>query len=189
MIVAGIAALTKAFLADVPDHNNWRTFTLSGCAFPKSMGVVGRNSHEFIQRSEWIVWRDHLHARRGSLSRLPTFSDCAIQHPAGVEGFDFRKHQSSATIRYTLDNNWLLIKGVSTRKTPPSEQFPNLAMQLVYGHLSSHFYSNNHCYGCSGTNDAANGLPRLGSLEVWRRLGTIHHITTVARGLAELTFP
>ena len=189
MIVPGVTALTRAFLAAVPNHDQWRTFTLSGCAFPISMGVVERHSHKLIQRSEWISWRDYMHAQRGSLSRLPTFSDCVIQHPAGVEGFDFRIHQSSATIRYTLDNRWLLIKGVGTRKKLPSEQFPDLAIQLIYGHLNTYFFGKYHCEGCSGIQEAADGMPRLGSLEVWRRLGTIHHITTVVQGLAALTFP
>ncbi|MBI2571909.1 MAG: hypothetical protein HYV63_33275 [Candidatus Schekmanbacteria bacterium] len=34
MIVDGVAALAAAFLGDVPDHQRWRTFTMSACAFP-----------------------------------------------------------------------------------------------------------------------------------------------------------
>jgi len=88
LIVNGIAALTAAFLADVPDHQRWRTVTVSACAFPKSMGGVARNSSNSVERADWLAWRDHLHASRSSLPRLPTFSDCAIQHPNGVEGFN-----------------------------------------------------------------------------------------------------
>lgn len=189
LIVEGIAALTNAFLADVPDHRRWRTFTLSACAFPISMGGLDRHSHDFVRREEWMAWRDQLHARRNSLPRLPTFSDCAIQHPAGVEGFDPRTMQVSASIRYTREDDWLLIKGASTRFTLPSEQFPTLATKLVYGHLKSSFAGPTHCGGCESIQGAANGADGLGSAAVWRRLGTIHHISMVMQGIASLPWP
>jgi Beta protein len=185
MIVDGIRALTDAFLTDVPHHEHWRTFTLSACAFPASMGVVDRHSHDFVERADWIAWRD-LHGRRNELPRLPTFSDGAIQHPTGVEGFDPRIMQVSASVRYTLADHWLLIKGESTRSSPPSAQFPVLATRLVYGHLKPYFAGENHCAGCLGIKGAANGASGLGSPEAWRRLGTIHHISLTAQALAAL---
>jgi len=186
LISDGIMALTDAFLADVPDHARWRTFTISACAFPMSMGGVERHSQSLVERGEWIAWRDGLHARRNSLARLPTFSDCGIQHPKGVEDFDFRTMHTSAAIRYALPDNWLLIKGESTRQTPPSEQFPVLATRLVYGNLRGYFLGSTHCRGCTLMKDAADDTPKLGSPEVWRKLGTIHHMTTVMDGLAAL---
>jgi hypothetical protein len=188
MIVDGIAALSAEFLAAVPNHSEWRTLTLSASAFPRSMSIVDRNSHEFIDRSEWQAWKADLHAKRSELKRLPTFSDCAIQHPDGVEGFDPRIHAVSASIRYTTPNRWLLIKGESTRLVPPTEQFPLLAAQLVYGHLKSNFAGVRHCLGCEGMTSAANDVPNLGSPDVWRRLGTLHHITQTVIELDGLTW-
>jgi hypothetical protein len=121
------------------------------------------------------------------LPRLPTFSDCAIQHPRGVEGFDPRIMQVSASIRYTLPEDWLLLKGESTRFKQPSVQFPDLATRLVYGHLRSHFRGATHCEGCASIKAAADGAPRFGSAEAWRRLGTMHHISTVAEQLRVLS--
>jgi hypothetical protein len=189
MVVAGVVALTTAFLADVPDHTRWRTLTVSACAFPMSMGVVDRHSHDFVDRIEWQAWRDALHAVRSSLPRVPSFSDGAIQHPRGVEGFDFTIMQISASARYTLADRWLLIKGESTRNVPPGTQFPSLATQLVYGHLAPHFAGAKHCAGCKGIHEAANGAPRFGSAGVWRRLGTIHHITRAVEELVQLPWP
>ena len=187
LVTAGVTALTDPFLADVPDHSRWRTFIISACAFPSSMGGVGRNSNDLIERADWMAWRDGLHARRRTLPRLPTFSDCAIQHPMGVEGFNPRTMQVSASVRYTSSDNWLLIKGESTRVTPATMQFPRLATQLVYGHLrSSHFAGASHCDGCASIQASAHGAPNLGSPEAWRRLGTIHHITTVVQELAAM---
>ena len=97
------------------------------------MGVIGRHSHAAVERAEWLGWN---HIRDGGqLVRVPTYSDCAIQHPAGVEGFDPVLMQVSATVRYALSDSWLLIKGESTRRRRPGLQFPWLAKQLAYGHL------------------------------------------------------
>lgn len=189
LVTAGVKALTDAFLADVPDHSRWRTFIIAACAFPSSMGGVNRNSYKTIERTDWKAWRDGLYARRHTLPRLPTFSDGAIQHPAGVEGFNFLTMQVSASIRYTSSDDWLLIKGESTKLTPPGMQFPALATQLVSGRLRSHFSGASHCGGCNAMQASAPGAPGLGSAEVWRRLGTIHHITTVTKDLSLLPWP
>lgn len=189
LVAAGVKALASAFLAEVPDHARWRTFTLSACAFPPSMRVVDRNSYNLIERVDWLAWRDGQHAHQQSLVRLPTYSDGAIQHPWGVEGFNPLIMQVSASVRYTVPDFWLLIKGESTRFTPPSQQFPALATQLVYGHLEPHYYGEAHCGGCASMKAAADGAAGLGSAEVWRRLGTIHHITTVVEELGALPWP
>ena len=189
MIAPGVHALAEAFLSEVPDHSVWRTLTVSACAFPLSLGGVDPHSHDLVERAEWLAWRQGLYERRQSLPRLPTYSDCAIQHPAGVEGFDPRFMAVSAAIRYTLDEDWLLIKGESSRRTLPSVQFPQLAMQLVYGHLRQHFAGSQHCAGCTSIKAAADGAPKMGSAEVWRRFGTIHHITRVVTALSGLAWP
>jgi hypothetical protein len=186
LIREGIEALAAAFLAEVPEKTRWRTLTISGCAFPMSMGGVGRGSYSYVERAEWLVWRDYLFSNRQNLERLPTYSDCGIQHPSGVEGFDPRLMQVSAAIRYGLEEAWLLIKGESTRMTPPSVQFPGLATQLVYGRFRNEFAGSNHCQGCKGMKAAADQEPRFGSAEIWRKLGTIHHITTVVNALSDL---
>ena len=124
------------------------------------------------------------------LERLPTFSDCAIQHPTGVEGFDFRYMQVSASIRYASTDDWLLLKGESTRFNPAINQFPQLATRLVYGQLQRDFAGAQHCEGCQMAKDSADGRRGLGSAEVWRKIGTIHHITTVVQDdLASLPWP
>jgi hypothetical protein len=188
-VAAGVSALTVAFLVEVPDHTSWRTLTLSACAFPWSLGKVERRSHAYFGRLEWATWRDGLYAGRHTRKRLPTFGDCAIQHPSGVEGFDPRIMPVSAAIRYALPDSWLLIKGESTRLTPPSVQFPRLAIQLVYGHLRSNFAGADHCQGCAGIKAAADGASGFGSPEIWRKLGTIHHITRVVQDLTALPWP
>ena len=186
LIADGIARLSTGILAHVPFLQKWRTLTLSACSFPKSMGVVEKNSYELAQREEWIAWRDYFHKQRKKLARLPTYSDCAIQHPTGVEGFDPRIMQVSASVRYTLAEQWLLIKGQSTRFKSAGIQFPLLAERLVADDLKVYFMGATHCMGCKSMKAASDGAPKLGSAEVWRRLGTIHHVSMVMYGLDSL---
>lgn len=189
LVVPGVQLLTAAFLDEIPTLHRWRRASVSGCAFPLSMAGVERRSHDVVERVEWLAWRDGLFASRSRLPRLPDYSDACIQHPLGVEGFDPRIMQVSAAIRYTLLDAWLLIKGESTRRNPPSIQFPDLARQLVHGEHRAFFRGANHCAGCAGMQAAADGAPLYGSAAKWRTLGTIHHLTTIVEQLAALPVP
>jgi hypothetical protein len=190
MISPGVEALGRGFVDDVPAPEQWRTLTVSGCAFPQSMAVVEGRSHALIDRVEWQAWRLGLYGNRANLARLPTFSDCAIQHPSGVEGFDPRIMSASASTRIATGERWLLIKGVSTKSVPAPKQFPGLATQLVYGHLQKpHWAGDRHCAGCQGMKLCADGAPKVGTPLVWRRLGTVHHLTCVTEQLRGLTWP
>lgn len=189
MVAAGVGALAEGFIGAVPYHSDWRTLVVSASAFPKSMRVLDTQSYRLVERTEWLSWKENLYRRRNQLARLPNFSDCVIQHPLGVEGFDPRIMQVSASIRYATTDNWLLVKGESTRITPATVQFPNLAVRLVYGHLGQYFLGAGHCAGCNGMQQAADGASGYGSAEVWRRLGTIHHMSLVMQELAGLASP
>ena len=189
MISVGVGTLTEEFMGVVPHHIEWRTVTVSACAFPRSMGAVEKHSHKLVERTDWISWKENLHSRRGELARLPSFGDCVIQHPQGVEGFDPRTMPVSASIRYAKAEEWLLVKGESTRYMLPSVQFPALATKLVYGHLKQSFFGSDHCPGCKSMQEAALGAPGYGSAEAWRRLGTIHHISLVMQELGALAWP
>lgn len=189
LIPVGVIALASGFLSTVPHHSAWRTFTLSGCAFPKSLGKVARNSSLLVNRSEWIGWRSALYANRGNLARLPTYSDCGIQHPSGVEGYDPITMAASAAARHATGDSWLLVKGVSTRKIRPTVQFKAIAKKLVANAYGAHYSGPTHCGGCAQIDAASKGAPKLGSLGVWRRIGTEHHIVTVLRDLGALHWP
>lgn len=186
MIAHGISTLTRAFLADIPELTRWRTVSIVACAFPMSMRGVGRHTYKEVDRSEWLSWRDDIHPYQQVCGRTLVFGDYVIQHPAGVENFDPRTMPVSATIRYALDDAWILIKGQSTRVVSARDQFPALATKLVYGRLRARYQGSQHCPGCNWIKAAADGGANLGSPEVWRRLGTIHHICQTLDGLDAL---
>lgn len=189
MVPAGVQQMISQVLPRIPAPTKWRTLTLLGFAFPKSMGVAAANSVTLVDRVEWIAWLNACYARRGLLPRLPAFGDGVIQHPSGVEGFDPRIMNVSATIRYALDDKWALIKGISTGRALPSLQFPQLASKLVSGGASSIFCGAGHCPSCAEIASAASGAAGYGSAEKWRRLGTGHHIARTVNQLRGLTWP
>ena len=188
MISVGVSLFANTFLQAIPNRIAWRTFTLSACAFPSSMGKVGKNAHLLVDRSEWMCWKG-LYGQRATLDRLPTFSDCAIQHPDGVEGFDPKTMAASAAARYTAGASWLLVKGESTKIKKPGVQFLKIAKEIVSNKYGHHYSGVNHCTGCRMINDAASGAPKLGSLEKWRLIGSIHHVTAVMKDLSALRWP
>lgn len=82
LIGPGVANLATAFLNDVPYQANWRTFIISACGFPLSMGHVGRNSHDFAQRVEWVAWRDSLYKQK---THTPSPADVQrLRYPAHI---------------------------------------------------------------------------------------------------------
>lgn len=153
------------------------------------MQHVDRDSHAYVDRAEWLAWRDHLRKTGPSLARPPTFGDWGIQHPAGVEKFDPMKMQASAAIRYATDAKWLLIKGRGTKKLSPGKQMAGLAAQLATGPHKKAFAGAHHCAACALIVAAANGAPNLGSLTKWRQVGAAHHITTTVEAIQKLPSP
>lgn len=186
MVPSGVKTLANAFLADVPNHGAWRTLTLSACGFPSSMGVVSRNSTASVERLEWNFWKSSLYANRTKLIRLPTFSDCGIQHRDGVEGYNPKIMQSSAAIRFADESAWLLLKGESIQQQG-GDQFQALAQAVLDEPALT--IDNAHCAGCDGVHQAASNPVGFRTLKKWRELGTIHHITLTVESLAALQFP
>ncbi|WP_437587347.1 beta family protein [Sorangium sp. So ce1000] len=180
-----IAAAASLALRTIPSADVWRTVTVIASAFPEHMGVVDTFSSLVIERSEWKAWL-LLHAQREQLPRLPTYGDYGIQHPTGVEGFDPRYMQMAASVRYTLTDQWLLLKGQSTKRQSPSLQYPGLAKQLI-AHAA--YFGQSHCRGCAEAVSCASGTPGLGSPEAWRRIGTSHHIKVAVGQLGAIAPP
>jgi hypothetical protein len=172
-----------AALQRIPNIAAWRTLTLLGSAFPSNLG--GIQGTQLIDRVEWQGWHE-LYANRTGLARLPSFGDYAIQSPEVLEGYDPRYMPMSPAIRYTLETQWLIIRGQSSKRVRMATQFPTLASQLVG---SPSFYGAGHCPGCEEASQCASGSGGLGSPEAWRRIGTCHHLVKASSQIAALAFP
>jgi hypothetical protein len=172
--------LSRSFIAEVPSIEAWRSVTLVGSAFPASLAAVQTDGEMTVTRLEWLNW---LRLRTLKSSRIPTFGDYGIQHPEGPENLDPRKITLSASIRYTLEKSWLIVKGRTQKASPFTEQFPALATRL---RRDPRYMGVMHCRGCGDVDQASQGAPNLSALTVWRRIGTIHHITATVEQIAAL---
>lgn len=166
--------LARALLALVPDVAAWRTLTLAATAMPRSLASLPKFAVVKVPRKEWSSWR--LASEDPKNVRQPTFGDYGISHP-DFEDLDPRLMRPSAKIRYTDDNDFLLIRGTQYSKDP--QQFRRLS-KAIRGVCSC-----SHSWGDAFSTECAGG-GKTGSLESWIQAGTNHHIVHVTGQLASL---
>lgn len=168
-------------LSSLPRLAEWRTFTLAATAFPETLSGFAPNNITPVLREEWQLYQT---LRVAGLPRVPDFGDYAIAHPELVE-IDPRVMQMSAGIRYTADQEWLVVRGQSVRKHGWG-QTRTLSTLLL---RRPEARDTDHCWGCDYIHKCAAGAVGPGQATVWRRVGTVHHLTTVVEQLTTLFGP
>jgi hypothetical protein len=171
----------------IPDLKEWRTFTLSACAFPIDMSGVAQYSTVELPRDEWTNWT-HIRSREDKIDRMPTFGDYAINHPEPSE-IDPRKMRMSGNIRYTSTLTYVVAKREAfprkkdkDKKADRAEQYPQLA-EAIMSHKA--WCGPNFSWGDAYIKKCANKECVSGGTE-WRAVGTSHHLAFVAKQLASL---
>jgi hypothetical protein len=177
--VEGFTKLIESLLRRLPHLSRWRTLTLVGTGFPSTMAEI-KQSVEYIKRWEWIAYKKLVNSIQGSL-RLPTFGDFAINHPNSIS-VDMRLVKPSATIRYTIDDGWLIVKGPNVRDNG-YDQF-RLHSRTVLN--SKNFMGSSFSQGDKFIEACAAGSVGTGNLTTWRKVGTSHHIEKVVRDISRL---
>ncbi len=140
----------------------------------KEMGAC-RGTNGAMHRQTLPVNNDF---RKAQL-RLPSFGDYAINHPKVLE-LDMRKVKPSATIRYTDENQWCIVKGKNVRDYGFG-QYRALSKKVLD---SPYFCGKSFSWGDDYIQKCANGQGKTGNLMSWRRVGTNHHIEKVTRDIA-----
>ena len=133
-----------------------------------------------IPRIEWTVWRSLI--VRSRLPRLPAFGDYAISHPQPSE-VDPRIMRPSASIRYTANDAWLVLKGRNLRDYGYAE-FYDVCRDLV---ARPEYSGPSFSWGDWYIEECANQRVGTGNLTTWRKVGTSHHLAFVTRQIASLT--
>lgn len=174
------------FLANFGDLKLWKSLFLSASGFPENMGEVEKHSSQLIPRTELYLWEQVLtKGKKKNLSRFPAFSDYGICHP-DILDFDLTMNPS-ANIRYTLPQNWLVIKGmglkrkIAGRTSYDYDQFFALAEKL---RENRNYYGRDFSYGDLYIYKCRKGVEGPGHLPKWREVGTNHHLTLVAQQIA-----
>jgi T4 beta protein len=175
---------TRKEIGTLPYLSEWRTLTVAATAFPATLsGVVDTSSSDFLDRTEWDAWLQLISRSQEPLPRLPAFGDYAIQNP-DLEEIDPRMMHPAASIRYTADDKWLIVRGRSTQKYG-TVQYRTLCADLM---KRKQYGGEKHCRGDAYIKQCASGMGTkgAGSLAIWRRVGTVHHLTKATEMIAKL---
>lgn len=168
------ATAAAGVVLTLADIDRFRTVTLAASAFPEFLSGQGADSIERYPRSDWHVWRMAL-PQIGT--RRPAFGDYGTESPALPTGLKFGP---SPHIRYTLDSDWLVVKG---NKNVGHEGFHEVASRLVEG---GEFLGSDYSPGDRYLAERAEYRGGPGGPQQWRQAGTSHHLTHVVRQLESL---
>jgi hypothetical protein len=174
----GFCKLVRRLILSLPRLKDWRTLTLLGTSFPKTMGDV-KTSPDIRERFEWVLYKQVVADFQKSGDRIPAFGDYAIQHP-DLCSLDMRRVKPAASIRYSADDIWYIIKGPNVRDHK-FEQYRVHCKTLIG---SPHYAGPTYSYGDKYISDCARGVGKTGSLMTWRCVGTNHHLEKVVRDIA-----
>ncbi len=175
-LAASVTLAASVLIPTLPYLNDWRSFTLASGGFPVDMSEVDAGAVSRLRRCDREIWETVVSR---TLPRLPAFADYAINHPSLSE-INPRTMRPSATIRYTADKAWVIVKGRWVRYG--YEQFQSESATLM---SQPEWEGGSHCAGCHFINACAAGGP-TGNLMTWRRVGTLHHLMHTAAQLANL---
>ena len=179
----------QALLARIPQLNKWQTLSVASGAFPPDLQGF-QPGNKKIPRNDWLAWKKMVSQNKNRL-RKPSFSDYTIQYglyKEPVEGCN-----PSVSIRYTLDEEWLIMRGEAPRGRATSNQTEirpgreqwNFHAQLLCddGKL---FYGEGFSWGDAFIHERSVKTENHGSPEIWLRAGINHHMTVVSRQIANL---
>jgi hypothetical protein len=164
----------------LPELSKWRTFTVASGAFPPDLSNLEVGTHE-VRRSDWLAWKREVVSSR--LARAPTYGDYATRHPVFMEPPP--KARVSASIRYTADEHWVVMRGewVNRPGGPGFKQYPANAMLL---RERSEFCGDAFSAGDHYIAQMNLHSPHTGNATTWVEASVNHHLTFTVRQIAKL---
>jgi hypothetical protein len=170
-LVRSLATAAGVAIRELPQLDQWRTFTLASGGFPKSLGELGRGSEFRIQRSDWNLWQAVSRSLPAGVRR-PAFGDYGIAHP-DLEDADPRLMNVPVALRYTTATEFLVLKRGTFRKGGGAA-FQKVCQELVsLPDYSGDAFSRGDEYIARTARAETKG----GNPEAWRQAGTSHHLT------------
>jgi hypothetical protein len=167
-------------LSNLPHRKDWRSLIVARGAFPKDLQGFELGARR-IPRSDWTTW---VGGMRGSgRLRWPSFSDYTIQFGQYVEPPE--NANPSASIRYTLAEQWLIMRGegIKNKGGPGGAQWNAHATLLVDG---DDFYGSDFSNGDEYISTMSRNQKTHGNAMTWIRAGLNHHMSVVSRQIAAL---
>ena len=166
----------------IPDTEKWRNLILAGGAFPKDLVNFKKNEKHSIRRFEWKRWGEQFDTQIEHMHRLLTYSDYTIQHARYITRRPGKMHYS-ASIRYTTDNNWILMRGedVFRKGGLGFKQYPDLAIMLCD---SPYYCGEQFSDGDRYIKEISLQANETGAATQWLQAGINHHMAFVNHQLS-----
>ena len=167
------AAGVSRLIHSVPWLSDWRSLTVAATSFPQNLVGIPPADSTLIDRKEWQLWiqtTSHIDAA----GRVPVFGDYAISHPEPAE-VDPRIMRPSASVRYTCDGAWLVLKARNLRDHG-YEQFHEVCRDLI---RKPEYTGPEFSWGDRYIAECAAERVGTGNLTTWRKVATSHHLARV----------
>ncbi|SFB71647.1 Beta protein [Zunongwangia mangrovi] len=176
-----LSQFSKLMVNSLPFLNDYNKIILSLTAFPENLSGISGDSIEKIPRSEFKIWKNIISSK---VKRKPEFGDYAIANPELFE-MDPRTIRMSVNLRYTIANDWLILKGRDAKRFG-YDQFYGLCDQLV--NHSGEFYGEDFSWGDNEILEKSQQIGGTGNATTWRQIGTNHHLELVVDQLSSIPF-
>lgn len=173
----------KTIYKVLPHVDEWRNLIWAGGAFPEDLSKLKKNDIYWLPRNDWTSWREQI-VRSQSGLRLPIFSDYTIQHPR-YRDLTGRLMNISASIRYTSEKDWVIMRGesISAEGGPGTSQWPANAALLCE---REEYCGDGFSYGDRYIKNESSAFDKPGNATTWLCAGINHHMTFAVRQLATL---
>lgn len=176
--VEDIAESIIDILEDFPFLLEWKSFTIVGTAFPSSRSIkeglvlYPRNDWKFYQLlSNKLATKEY--------ARSINYGDYSVVNPEYFE-FNPKIMKSSANIRYTHNDHWIVSKGKALAKSADYLQYKKLATNI---YKSEYFLDEFFSKGDTHLVKVVRGQEKPGAPSIWNWVGNNHHFTKVLTDL------
>jgi hypothetical protein len=155
----------------------WRNIVLLGTSMPATLGCIPEGEVGTIPRREWDLW-SALTNPNLKVKYRPSYGDYGIQHPKPPQdgGMGMR-----ANIRYTTKHLTLVARGKGAVVQEGKQQYSELCRHLT---SRSEFAGPEFSWGDGMIQGCADGVVPPGAQDLWRAVGTSHHLRLVTDQLS-----
>jgi hypothetical protein len=162
---------------NLPNPGSWLSVTLASSSAPKDYSALapGRN---VVPRLCWALWQ---HVYQKVTGFQLDFGDYAIAHPDLTEPPGVAMVRASVSVRYAVDDSWIVLKGRSTTGAAGQSMRTQYTAHARALQKERQF---NRLPGCWGdqriTAIATTPGVGSGSRQTWVEIGVNRHISLVA---------
>ena len=157
----------------LPALDDWRSFAVVAGSFPKDLTGLKRDRKHRLPRLEWEAWKAIVAQRS---RRRPVYGDYTTLHPT-LSPID-RPVNPSASIRYTAEDDWIVMRGrgVRTRGGPGPKQYWAHAELL---RIEDDYRGSHYSFGDQYIWEVARRESGPGNATKWAQVSVNHHLTFV----------